>query len=77
MRQPVIDYAKVDRAYRKMFAPRKGTIYRAVTIDGDIVDGRLTYCDDRKAEIQTSEGFRSFNLSCTKLILIDPTDTTY
>jgi len=77
MTQPMIDYAKIEQAYHKMFAPRKGAIYRAVTIDGDIVDGRLTYCDDHKAEIQTAVGFRSFNRCNTKLILIEPTDTTY
>lgn len=77
MRHDAIDFAKIEQAYHKMFAPRKGATYRAVTIDGDVVDGRLTYCDDCKAEIKTAEGFRSFNRCNTKLILIEPTDTTY
>lgn len=45
-----------------------GEYYRAVTCDGDIYDGILTFLNRYKAELQTGNDFRSFNLSSTKLV---------
>lgn len=78
MKDPIIDYGKIEQAYQKIYARlQNGLRYRAVTCDGDIVDGRLTYSNPEKAEIQTDSGFRTFNRSNTKLLLIEQTDTTY
>jgi len=77
MKQPMIDYSKIEQAYQKIFAPLyKGAIYRAVTIDNDVVDGKLTYSSIEKVELQVGNCFRSFNRSTTKLTLIESTDNS-
>lgn len=45
-----------------------GEYYRAVTCDGDIYDGILTFSNRYKAELQIGNDFRSFNRSYTKLV---------
>lgn len=45
-----------------------GGFYRAVTCDGDIYDGVLTYASRGKAELQIGSEFRSFNRDYTKLV---------
>lgn len=77
MKQEWMDKPKIDAAMAKLIASwqlHNGMLYRAVTGDGDIVDGRLVYWTAGKFELQTESGFRSFNRSWTKIIQIKDHD---
>lgn len=68
------DWKDVRRRFRLIMNHAKllhGRIYRAVTFDNDIVDGKLTYSSCDKFELQTGSQFRSFNRSVTRLHLIE------
>lgn len=47
-----------------------GKKYRAITCDGEIFDGIMTYHSQGKAELQNGSDFKSFNRENTKLHLI-------
>lgn len=48
-----------------------GAYYRAVTIDGDIHDGILTYISKTKIELQSGNEFRSFSRGWTELRIVN------
>jgi hypothetical protein len=50
----------------KRYTP--GAWYRAVTIDGDIFDGVLTFVSNTTVELQIGNSFKAFNRSTTKLV---------
>ena len=50
----------------KRFTP--GARYRAITIDGDIFDGVLTFVSNTTVELQIGDSFKPFNRGTTKLV---------
>ena len=77
MKNVWMDTPKINAEMAKLMASfqlHNGTNYRAVTGDGDIVDGTLVYWSEGKFELQTGSGYRSFNRSWTKIIQIKDND---
>lgn len=58
------------QAYLQKNRLTPGSLYRAVTSDGDIYDGVLTFVSDRTVELQSGNSFKSFCRSRTKLVRI-------
>jgi hypothetical protein len=65
------DWKTINQKYRAILKEKKfipGAYYRAVTIDGDIFDGILTFVNIWTVELQIGESFKSFSRGCTKLV---------
>ena len=66
-------FDKLNDKYKNYLLPKNfntGELYRAVSIDGDIYDGVLTFDSDTTVELMDGDSFKSFNKALTRFVQI-------
>lgn len=64
-------FDKLNDKYKNYLLPKNfntGELYRAVSIDGDIYDGVLTFDSDTTVELMQGDSFRTFNKGLTRFV---------
>ncbi len=67
------NWDEIDSKFKRIIEGanfRNGKQYRAVTAEGDIYNGIMTYHCASKVELQIKNDFKSFNRCNTKIVLI-------